>query len=279
MEENKEEIVQEVKPTEVVPTEVQTVDVDQIVGKPVESNNNNMNNKNSRRSPRELVLIVIAALTMIASGVYFAFFNEDDEEATGNNKAETVEKEDEKETTDDETKKEENNNTQSNEINDKDRFRLIQDKSTIKYYKENIVDKTMSNSDCGGILKFSLKTENGKIIAIDSNTGQTAEFTKIQNPKAMTIIPEGFACDLNIYVILTDSGDIYYENVDIQHVKNVKDLENDFKLLKTDYKFSDISIIYESEGNGSHYVLCSNTKNNELVRIELYDQFLKASKN
>lgn len=121
MQENNEQVVtEEVKPVEVVQTEVQTVPVDEIVGNTGESNNNN-NNKG--RSKREIVLIIVAALTMIASGVYFAFFNENDEEATGNNKAETVEKEDNKETTDDTTTKEDTNTDKKEETTENDELK------------------------------------------------------------------------------------------------------------------------------------------------------------
>ena len=273
MEENKEEIVQEVKPVEVVPTEVQTVDVDQIVGKPVESNNNNMNNKNSRRSPRELVLIVIAALTMIASGVYFAFFNEDEEEATGNNKAETVEKEDEKETTDDETKKEDNKETTEEE------------KTSVKHYYTNSfnsekydfnVMKNLATSDTitlydiskeGKEITYTFTIENKKVVVSNSYDSKYT-IDKITNAKQLLVTAMGQAPEYTGAFVVTEDNKLYSIRLfnssnTSQVITDCKELENVVKEELSNVKTISSGSLAEKNTTGGEGAVLIETNDNK----------------
>ena len=260
MEENKEEIVQEVKPTEVVPTGVQTVDVDQIVGNTVESNNNNMNNNNSRRSPRELVLIVIAALTMIASGVYFAFFNEDEEEATGNNKAETVEKEDNKETTEEE-------------------------KTSVKPYYTNSfnsekydfnVMKNLANTDTitehdlsqeGKEITYTFTIENKKVVVSNSyNSKYTID--KITNAKQLLVTAMGQAPEYTGAFVVTEDNKLYSIRLfnssnTSQVITDCKELENMVKEEMSNVKTISSGSLAEKNTTGGEGAVLIETNDNK----------------
>lgn len=284
MQENNEQVVnEEVKPVEVVPTEVQaapevqTVDVDQIVGNPVESNNNNMNNmnnKNSRRSPRELVLIVIAALTMIASGVYFAFFNEDEEEATGNNKAETVEKEDEKETTDDETQKDDN--TSDNNQNKSDTQAYVKpDENSLKNSSIKIADMfvfaTQFNLKTGKITEMDNKQlinmtmlylQESSVTCYDKNDLDTKAKELFGVELKSDDLPEGITFENSKYCKTTNWGAGGNTNpLTLSDSKLVKD--NDKVVYEHIYSYENnktiINLEYKLEND--HYVLVSVSKN------------------
>ena len=281
MQENNEQVVtEEVKPVEVVPTEVQaapgvqTVDVDQIVGNPVESNNNDMNNKNSRRSPRELVLIVIAALTMIASGVYFAFFNEDEEEATGNNKAETVEKEDEKETTDDETQKDDN--TSDNNQNKSDTQAYVKpDENNLKNSSIKIADMfvfaTQFNLKAGKITEMDNKQLINMTMLYLQESSTTCYDKNDLDTKAKELfgvelksddLPEGITFENNKYCKTTNWGAGGNTNpLTLSDSKLVKN--NDKVVYEHIYSYENnktiINLEYKLEND--HYVLVSASKN------------------
>lgn len=282
MQENNEQVVtEEVKPVEVVPTEVQaapgvqTVDVDQIVGNSVESNNNDMNNKNSRRSPRELVLIVIAALTMIASGVYFAFFNEDEEEASGNNsKAETVEKEDNKETTNDETQKDDN--TSDNNQNKSDTQAYVKpDENSLKNSSIKIADMfvfaTQFNLKAGKITEMDNKQLINMTMLYLQESSTTCYDKNDLDTKAKELfgvelksddLPEGITFENSKYCKTTNWGAGGNTNpLTLSDSKLVKD--NDKVVYEHIYSYENnktiINLEYKLEND--HYVLVSVSKN------------------
>lgn len=262
MEENKEEIVQEVKLTEVVPTGVQTVDVDQIVGKPVESNNNNMNNKNSRRSPRELVLIVIAALTMIASGVYFAFFNEDEEEASGNNsKAETVEKEDNNETTEEEKTNVKPTVYYTNSFNsEKYDFNVMKNLTT----SDTITEHDLSQE--GKEITYTFTIENKKVV-VSNSYGSKYTITSINNAKQLLVTTMGQSAKSGAFVVTEDnklySIGLYGNNQTDQVITDCKELENVVKEEISNVKTISSGSLAEKNTTGGEGAVLIETNDNK----------------
>lgn len=262
MEENKEEIVQEVKPTEVVPTGVQTVDVDQIVGNTVESNNNNMNNNNSRRSPRELVLIVIAALTMIASGVYFAFFNEDEEEATGNNKAETVEKEDNKEITEEEKTSVKPTVYYTNSFNsEKYDFNVMKNLANT----DTITEHDLSQE--GKEITYTFTIENKKVVVSNSyNSKYTID--KITNAKQLLVTAMGQAPEYTGAFVVTEDNKLYSIRLfnssnTSQVITDCKELENMVKEEMSNVKTISSGSLAEKNTTGGEGAVLIETNDNK----------------
>lgn len=283
MQENNEQVVtEEVKPVEVVPTEVQTtpevqtVPVDEIVGQPTESNNND--NYNKGRSTREIVLIVIAALTMIASGVYFAFFNEDDETASGNNKPETTEKEDTKDTTGDET-----NNTASGETKTEEKSSIG---PTVYYtnsfnsekYDFNVIKNLATNdtiterdlSQEGKEITYTFTIENKKVVVSNSYDSKYT-IDKITNAKQLLVTAMGQAPEYTGAFVVTEDNKLYSIRLfnssnTSQVITDCKELENMVKEEMSNVKtISSGSLAEKNTTGGEGAVLIETNDNNKYV--------------
>ena len=262
-EQNNNGMVEEVKPVEVAPMEVQTVDVDQVVGQPAESNTNNSNNQNRGRSPRELVFVVIAALTMIASGLYFAFFY-DDEETDGSDQ-EIVE-------TQDSTTETTNDDTTVNKVT-----YYISEFNSEKYdfsVKKNLVTSdTITLNDIskdGKEITYTFAIENKKVVVSNSYDSKYT-IDKITNAKQLLVTEMGQAPEYTGAFVVTEDNKLYSiglfnSSKSSQVITDCKELENMIKEESSNVKtISSGALVEKNTTGGEGIVLIEKNDNQKYV--------------
>ena len=274
MEENRNEVVEEVKPVEVAPVEVQTVDVDQVVGQPTESNNSNNDNQNKRRSPRELVLIVIAALTMIASGLYYSFFYDDDEGSDSSDQ-EIVEKQDnKKETTNDDTTTKEEDKKESTDTTVSKVTYYISEFNSEKYdfsVKKNLVTSdTITLNDIskdGKEITYTFAIENKKVVVSNSYDSKYT-IDKITNAKQLLVAEMGQAPEYAGAFVVTEDNKLYSiglfnSSKSSQVITDCKELENMVKEETSNVKTISSGALVEKNTTGGEGIVLIEKNDNQ----------------
>ena len=138
-------------------------------------------------------------------------------------------------------KKEGKKSTTSN-LSDEERVEVVQ-KSDVSI--STFDETSLSNLDCDAKSKntnFTLKLESGKLFIINEDTFENYSLNNFSDIKSIGSITYTSNCDDAVYFLLTNSGDIYYTNNNIVAIKDVKNIEKEFKKLTSDYSFSSIGI-------------------------------------
>ena len=152
------------------------------------------------------------------------------------------------------------NNKKINNIKDQDRIKLVSD-SNINFLNSN--NTFISNEDCDSKNKkynYTLTLDDGQILINNLDTYENFKVENIKGITSLNSITYGTCAD-SIYVLLNNDGKIYYTDNNIVGLKKLKDIDKEFRILKTDYIFDNIVV--------SDNKLYGSTNNGEIVEINL----------
>lgn len=125
----------------------------------------------------------------------------------------------------------------------------------------------LSNEKCNASSinkRYSLKLDNGVILVNNLDTMENFLINKINNISTMIEFNYEKTCDTAMYAVLTNDGQVFYTDDDITKTKNVKKIEDQFMLLKSDLRFSEIFLGEEN----SVMNLYAKTTSGNLYKID-----------
>ena len=135
----------------------------------------------------------------------------------------------------------ENTTKENSNLKDSERVEVV-DSSNVIF---NNATSEISNIKCNSKSKkvnYTLKIVSGKLIIINEDTFENYSLKKFSNIKQMASVTYTSNCDDMVYILLTETGDIYYTNNNIINFKDVKNIDKEFKKLSSEYKISDIKV-------------------------------------
>ena len=159
-----------------------------------------------------------------------------------------------------------NNNKKENEVEKKETIVNVINKNSVMLNQNKT--NTISNEKCSKSSirkKYSLTLQDGVIQVNNLDTMENFIMNKFVNVSTILELNYDKTCDTVIYVLLTFDGEVYYTYDDISKITDVRNIDTNFKLLKTDLRFTDIYVGYENNITD----LYGKTSTDNLYKIDL----------
>lgn len=125
----------------------------------------------------------------------------------------------------------------------------------------------------------NLIIENGFLKITNKTTNEAYTLSNIKELKSVMLLCDGTDSECQRYVLLTNTGKVFYSSNNLYKINSVKDFDNIFTLLKTDYNIVDIGYVswaYPSaqqslvikDDKGQEYLVDLNTNSFEKINTE-----------
>ena len=147
---------------------------------------------------------------------------------------------------------------------------------------ENNTEVTYTNPNNNGF-EQNLIIENGFLKITNKTTNETYTLSNIKELKNVMLLCDGTDSECQRYVLLTNTGKVFYSSNNLYKINSVKDFDNIFTILKTDYNIIDIGYVswaYPSaqqslvikNDKGQEYLVDLNTNSFEKINTEKNDK-------